>query len=227
MELSSDKEYPYYYYENETLRGYLRKLLEKVSIMIKDKREEDFDEIEIQLSGLMHLLVYFDIQIGLLYPLKVTIERLQQTQTDANETVIRSHVTFIDLICKQEFVVLIAFSLETILKLIAEKYKISLNDGSITKKYCRVMQYFDVEIGERDAWLDIFYWTRNTLHNGGKVTMEGHRKYKGNDFDFNVGEIMKHAEWAYFTYFVSDMLDIIQDILKSPKFTKVQNSMNN
>ena len=221
--MSSGKEYPHYYHENETLRSHLKKLLEKVSTMIKDKHEEDFDEIEIQLSGLMHLLVYFEIQIGLLYPLKTTIERLEQTQTNPDKAIIRNHVTYIDIACKQSFVVLTAFSLETILKLIIEKYKISTNDNdSISKKYCKVMQYFDLEIGERDALLDIFYWTRNTLHHGGKVTIEGHRKYKGNDFDFKIGEMMKHAEWDYFTYFVNDILNIIQEILKSPKFTKVQ-----
>ena len=189
--------------------------------MIKDKREEDFDQIEIQLSGLMHLLVYFNIQIGLLYPLKNTIEYLKQSQSNANESIIRNHVTFIDMICKQEFVVLIAFSLETTMKLIAEKYGISLNRReSISKQYCTIMQYFDVKVGERDALLDIFHWTRNTLHSGGKVTMEGYRKYKGGDFYFKIGDTMKHAEWEYFTYFVSDILDIIQEILKSPKFTK-------
>lgn len=220
-------EYPYYYYENTTLQRYLNELLQKVSVMIKDKREDDFDDIEIQLSGLMHLLAYFLIQIGLLYPLKATIERLIQSQPNADEAVIRSHVTFIDMTCKQSFVVLTAFSLETILKLIADKYQIPFNDGdSVSKRYCAVMRYFDVEIGERDALLDIFYWTRNTLHYGGKVTKEGSRKYKGGNFDFIVGETMKHAEWEYFTYFVSDIINIVQEIFKSSKFTHVQDSKN-
>lgn len=220
--MSNDREFPYYYYENETLRGHLKVLLNKVSKMIEGKQEEDFDEIEIQLSGLMHLLVYFDIQVGLLYPLKSTIEHLKQSQPNADEAIIINHVTFIDLTCKQSFVVLTAFSLETILKFIADKYKITINDrDSISKQYCTVMQYFDVEIGERDALLDIFYWTRNTLHHGGKVTKAGQRKYKGGNFDFITGKIMKHAEWEYFTYFVNDIIDIIQEILKSQKFTKV------
>lgn len=189
----------------------------------REKQEENFDEIEIQLSGLMHLLAYFLIQIGLLYPLKDTIEHLKQSQPNSNESVIRSHVTFIDMTCKQSFVVLTAFSLETILKLIAERYGISFNDkDTISKKYCTVMKYFDVEIGEREALLDIFYWTRNTMHYGGKVSREGHRKYKGCDFDFIIGSTMKHAEWQYFTYFVSEIINIIQEIIKSPKFTKMK-----
>jgi hypothetical protein len=59
------------------------------------------------------------------------------------------------------------------------------------------------------------------LHSGGKVTKGGYRKYKGGNFDFIVGKTMKHAEWEYFTYFVSDIINIIQEILKSPKFTKI------
>lgn len=205
------------------MQGYLNGLLQKISVMIKDKREEDFGEIEIQLSGLMHLLMYFNIQIGLLYPLKNTIEYLKQSQSNVNEYIIRNHVTYIDMACKQSFVVLTAFSLETIMKLIVEKYAIPIIDNdSVSKKYCKMMKHFDVEIGERDALLDIFYWTRNTLHYGGKVTRENHQKYKGGEFNFEVGKTMKHAEWEYFTYFVSDILNIIQEILQSPKFTTVK-----
>lgn len=220
--MSNDIEYLRYYNDSKTLRDNLRKLLEKVSIMIKDKPEENFDEIDIQLSAVMHLLVYFDIQVGLLYPLKDTIERLKISHPRSNETIIRSHVMFIDMICKQEFVALIAFSLETTMKSIAKKYNIPLNDrDAISKKYRTIMQYFDVEIGERDALVDIFHWTRNTLHSGGEVTIDGHRKYKGHDFYFKIGEPMKHADWDYFTYFVNDMLNIIQEILKSPKFIQI------
>lgn len=187
----------------------------------KEKKEADFDEIEIQVSSLMHLLAYFEIQVGLLYPLKNTILHLKQSQPNADEDVISSHVTYLDLTCKQSFVVLTAFTFETLLTLIAEKYGISFLDKiSLTKKYGIVMQYFDVEMGEREALLDIFHWTRNTLHYGGKVTREGHLKYKGGNFDFIVGQQMKHADWDYFTYFVGDIIEIFREILKSQKFIK-------
>lgn len=217
-----DKEPPHYFHVNTTLMQNMNELLLKSSTMInKEKKEEDFDEIEIQISGLMHLLAYFQVQIGLLYPLKSTISHLKQSQPKADEGVIISHVTYIDLTCKKSFIVLTAFTFETILKFIAEKYGISFPDNtSLTKKYCIVMEYFDVRIGEREALLDIFHWTRNTLHYGGKVTRENHLKYKGGDFHFIPEQEMKHADWDYFTYFVSDIIDIFGEILKSPKFIK-------
>lgn len=221
--LSHSEESPHYVYENKTLQHNMNGLLEKASTMInKEKKEENFDEIEIQISGLLHLLAYFQIQIGLLYPLKDTILRLKQSQPNADVDVISSHVTYIDITCKKSFIVLTAFTFETILKFIAEKYGVSFPDKkiSLTKKYCVVMEYFGVEIGERAVLLDIFHWTRNTLHHGGKVTQENHLKYKGGEFHFIPDQEMKHADWDYFTYFVGDIIDIFRDILKSPKFTK-------
>ncbi len=114
--------------------------------------------MDLEISGLMHQMSYFSTLVQLLYPLERTFEMMKSNPTNPNDDeTIKAQVVAIDFNCRKSFLVLTAFSLETILKVIAEKHSICLNPrDSITKNYLDVMNYFEIDHGEYEDLLKFF-----------------------------------------------------------------------
>ena len=195
---------------------------EKLKKMIEHKEKLGFSDVDLEISSLMHQFTYFGTLIYLFYPLERTFEMINQINSNLNsEETTMVQVQAIDFCNRKSFVGLTLFSLETLLDVIAEKHKILFNSkDSITKKYLNVMDFFDIEHGEYKNLLNIFHYTRNSLHSGTKIKKEwGPLRYKGKEFSVKIGQkYVEHTTWNYFTYFTSEIIGIFEKIYQSPKF---------
>lgn len=213
------------YFDHMEVTKNILSLNKKLRRIIEHKEESGFSDIDLEISGLMHQMTYFSILVQMFYPLETTFERMRLNPTNPNnDDTIKSQVLMIDFANRKSFLVLTAFSLETLLKVIAKKYSIYLDPrDSITKNYLKVMDYFEIEHEEYEDLLKIFHYTRNTLHSGTHITKNsGPLRYKGKTFTFEIGQKnVEHTSWNYFTYFTSEIIEIFEKIYKSPKFNKI------
>jgi len=195
---------------------------EKLRKMIEYKEKLGFSDVDLEISSLMHQFTYFGTLVHSFYPLERTFEMIDQTNSNPNsEETTMVQVQAIDFCNRKSFVVLTSFSLETLLDVIAEKHKILFNSrDSIVNKYLKVMDFFDIELGEYENLLKIFHYTRNSLHSGTKIKKEwGPYTYKGKEFSVKFGQKhVEHTTWNYFTYFTSEIIGIFEKIYKSKKF---------
>lgn len=205
----------------EVVRNILS-LNQRLRKMIEHKEESGFSDIDLEISGLMHQMTYFSTLIQLLYPLERTFEMMKSNPTNPNdEETIKSQVIAIDFNTRKSFLVLAAFSLETLLYVIAEKHSIILNEqDAITQNYLKVMDFFEIEHDEYENLLKIFRYTRNSLHSGTKIKKSwGPFTYQGKIFSATVGQgYVEHTTWNYFTYFTHEIVGIFEKIYKSSKF---------
>ena len=195
---------------------------EKLRSMIEHKEKLGFSDVDKEISSMMHQFTYFGIIIHKFYPLERTFEMINQFNSNPNsEEIAMVQVQAIDFCNRKSFVALTSFSLETLLEVIAEKHEIHFNSNdNITSKYLQVMDFFDIEHEEYENLLNIFHYTRNTLHSGTKIKKEwGPFRYKGKEFSVKIGQkYVEHTTWNYFTYFTSEIIGIFEKIYQSPKF---------
>lgn len=210
------------YFDHKELFKNILNLNKKLRRIIEHKTEAEFSDIDLEISGLMHQMTYFSTLVQLFYPLETTYNRMRLNPTNPNsDEVIEKQVESIDFNCRKSFLVLTAFSFETLLGVIAKKYAISFDDcHSMTLKYLKVIDYFEIEREEYEDLLKIFHYTRNTLHSGTHVTKDSEPlQYKGKTFIFEIGQRnVEHTTWNYFTYFTSEIIEIFEKIYKSSKF---------
>jgi len=210
------------YFDHVAVHTNILLLHKKLRLMIIDKEESKFSDIDLEISAMMHQMSYFSILIQMFYPLEKTYEGMRNNSTNTNtDDVIKAQVLSIDFNNRKSFLVLTAFSLETLLHKIADKYSISLNKReSITCNYLTLMDYFEIEHDEYENLLNIFHYTRNSLHSGTIIKKEwGPLQYKEKIFGVKIGqEYVEHTTWDHFIYFTNEILDIFKKIYASPKF---------
>lgn len=197
-------------------------LNQRLRKMIEHKEKIGFSDIDLEISGMMHQLTYFSTLIQLFYPLETTFKRMKMNPTNPNDDeTIKSQVIAIDFNSRKSFLVLMAFSFETLLYAIAEKHGIELNHkDSIVTNYLKVIDYFEIDRDQYENLLKIFHYTRNSLHSGTKIKKAwGPFVYQGKEYSVTVGQgYVEHTTWNYFTYFAHEITGIFEKIYKSPKF---------
>ena len=149
---------------------------------------------------------------------KNNYDRLKAVNPNLDEKKANTLIQIIDLNAKSSFVSMCGFQLEAILKQIAKAHDIKMNGSSMRSKFQSVLKYFEISSEDKLNLIDVFYWTRNTLHNRGIVDRPDETSYKGHTYEFEVGKEMKHATWDYFTYFVSEIIGLFEEILNSKKY---------
>lgn len=195
-----------------------QKLINRNFSLLKNKKEDELNQVDLYINFFNHHLVVHQMQINIFYPLQQNYVRLKTFNPNLDEKKLNVFIQIIDINSKSSFVSMCGFQLETILKQIAKQHDIQMNKSSMRTKFQSVLEYFEISSEDKLNLIDVFYWTRNTLHNGGIVDTPGERSYKGFTFKFEVGETMKHATWDYFTYFVSEIIGLFEEILNSEKY---------
>ena len=195
----------------------LEELTARCSSLISSKDEADFDNVDTWISSFTHHLAVHTVQNGIFYPLKDNYTKFKDAHPQEDEAVIKSFIKILDRNAKSSFIAMCGFQIETILKAIAQKHNIEL-EGSTRVRFDSVLTHFAVSSEDKLNLIDIFYWTRNTLHNGGLVDKSGTRSYRGHIFMFEVGKYMKHTTWDYYTFFVSEIIGLFEEILHSKKY---------
>ncbi len=102
-----------------------------------------------------------------------------------------------------------------------------MNNQTMRTRFESVLQYFEIPMEDKLDLIDIFYWTRNTLHNGARVDRSGDRSYDGFTYVFEIGKPLKHVHWRYLTYFVSEIIEIFEQILSAKKYIEVFEKKHN
>ena len=214
----SDGSVDNYVHDKTGLIDNLQKLMAKCISLINNKTEGDFDEVDTWISSFAHHLAVHTVQNGVFYPLADNYVRFKAAQPQANEAIIGSFIKILDRNAKSCFIAMCGFQIETILKKIAQKHNIELK-YPMRAKFDSVLTYFAVS-GKEDKLnlVDIFYWTRNTLHNGGLADRSVQRSYKRHLFVFKAGEDMQHGTWDYLTYFVNEIIGLFEEILHTEKY---------
>jgi len=154
----------------------------------------------------------------MVYPLREIYDILKSKNPNLDEKKAEVLIQIVDLNAKSSFVSMYGFQVETILKQIANVYNIDMNSRSMRTKFQNVLEYFETSSDDKLNLIDVFYWTRNTLHNGGIVDRRGETSYKGHTYKFEIGKEIEHATWDYFTYFGSEIIGLFEDILNSKKY---------
>lgn len=193
-------------------------LINRNFALLKNKTEDELNQVDLYINFFNHHLVVHQMQINIFYPLQQNYVRLKTVNPALDEKKVNAFIQIIDLNAKSSFVLMCGFQLETILKQIANAHDIKMNESSMRTKFQSVLEYFELVSEDKLNLIDIFYWTRNTLHNGSVVDRNGERSYNGFTFKFEVGESLKHATWDYFTYFVSEIIGIFEEILNSKNY---------
>src|SRR5579863_3173241 len=113
------------YFDHEVAKN-ISSLHKKLRAIIEHRVKSGFSDTDLEISSLMHQMTYFLILIQLFYPLEKIYEMLKRNPTNPNnDDVIKSQVSAIDFNNRKSFLVLTAFSFETLLKVIAKKHSIS------------------------------------------------------------------------------------------------------
>ena len=206
------------YFDKKTgLMNNLEKLIDKCASLISNKNEADFDEVDDLISSFTHHLMVHTIQNGIIYPLSKSYKSAKDVQPKTNDKVIRSFIKTLDLNARSSFIAMCGFQIETILKKIAQKHNIVLKN-SMHDRFNDVLTHFAIPIEDKLNLIDIFYWTRNTLHNGGLVDRAGRKFYDGYTYVFEKNKVMAYATWDHLTYFVCEIIGLFKEILNSEKY---------
>ena len=212
----------YSYVDHKEIIKNIINLTNKLGEIIKHKSKSGFSDIDLEISGLMHQMFSFSYIVQILYPLEKTYNNIKLNPTNPNnDETVKAQVETMDLTCRKSFLVLTAFTFETILELIIKKHSIPLDKyTSMNQKFMSVIDWFDIDQEEYRNLIKIFYYTRNTLHSGTRITRESDSiKYKGKIFTFKINQAnMEYTSWNYFTYFTLQIITIFEKIYKSPKF---------
>ena len=207
-----------YVFDSTNLWTNFQLLITRNFALLKNKTGDELNQVDLYINFFNHHLVVHQMQINIFYPLNQNYARLKATNPKLDEDKAKAFIQIIDLNAKSSFVTMCGFQLETILKEIAKAHDIKLNDKSMRTKFQSVLEYFEIVSDDRLNLIDIFYWTRNTLHNGSVVSIPSERSYMGHSYKFEIGAGLKHATWDYFTYFVGEIIGIFEEILNSKKY---------
>lgn len=212
-------------YDND---GKIRIIAELANLIINISsivpNHSDKNPVKLELSGLMHDILYHKELVTIFYPLDDHIEKCINN-SKMNKQAAINFVTHIDRNIRKSFVTFTLFSLETILKIIAKHHGVKIPRNNIICKYKIVMKYFDVYSEDNENLVKILHYTRNTLHNGDRVDLEAHIPYKGKIFHFVPKEKQKKDQklestyWFNLTYFFLQLLDIFSQITMSKKYS--------
>ena len=215
----NDIQYPS---KDEMLKN-MQKLYDKLSRMIPKPPSASLNKMELEISGLMHEIQFFIAMIDIVYPLERAYDGLVSNPNNENSPqVIEVFVELMDLNLRKAFLLITQFNLETLLSVIVEEHNIDITqEGSLTDKYVKVLTYFDIDHKEYKKLLDIYHRTRNTLHDGGKITREWRIEYGGKIFEIKKGGKICFANWRYFTWFTSEVLTIYEKIINSKKYKMI------
>lgn len=182
------------------------------------KNEKELSEVDLCINSFhLHLMVH-EIHIHDFYPLKDTYNYLKSGISNLDEKQVNALTQIIDLNAKSSFISMCGFQIETILKKIAKPHNICIDNGSMRTKFQCVLKFFEIPSKDNLDLIDIFYWTRNTLHNGGIVDKQGEILYQTHTYKFEKNKEMEHATWDYYTYFVCKIIGIFEEILNSKKY---------
>ena len=214
-----------YVYNSDKLVRNLQMLIERNSGSLKNKKESEFSNVDLYINHFSHHLTVHLFKIKKFYPLIINQEELESTFSSLSISIMEPLIETIDLDSKSSFITLCCFQFETILKKISEAHKIKLENKSMRIKFENVLKYFDIPLDDKLDLIDVFYWTRNTLHDGGKVNKSGTRTYAGQKYVFEIDKPLLHTHWRNFIYFASEILGIFEQILNSEKY--VENPKNN
>ena len=143
--------YPYDNDGKERILINLANLILKISPMILNKPAKT--SVELELSGLMHDIRYHMDLVTIFHPLDEYRKKCI-ANFNLNEEAAQVFVSSADTNIRKSFITLTLFSLETILKIIAEYHKISIPESDIIKKYKLVMKYFDIYSKIPKLWKD-------------------------------------------------------------------------
>lgn len=207
-----------YVLDSTNLVTNFQRLINRNFSLLKNKKEDELNQVDLYINFFSHHLMVHQMHINVFYPLKNNYDRLKAVNPNLDEKKANTFIQIIDLNAKSSFVSMCGFQLEAILKQIAKTHDIKMNEGSMRSKFQSVLKYFEISSEDKLNLIDVFYWTRNTLHNGGIVDRPDETSYKGHTYEFEVSKGIKHATWDYFTYFVSEIIGLFEEILNSKKY---------
>lgn len=206
-----------YVLDSTNLVTNFQRLIKRNFSLLKNK-EEELNQVDLYINFFSHHLTVHQIHINIFYPLKNNYENLKTVNPNLDEKKANALIQIIDLNAKSSFVSMCGFQLENILKQIAKAHDIKMNNNNMRTKFQSVLEYFEISSEDKLNLIDVFYWTRNTLHDGSIVDRPNETSYQGHIYRFEVGKGIEHATWDYFTYFVNEIIGLIEEILNSKKY---------
>ena len=207
-----------YVFNSEYLINNFKELINRCGSLLEGKDEKDFNEVDLWINSFTHHLAVHQLHVDTFYPLAKSRGMFEMMQPQLDQNIMNSFIDILDRNAKSCFVTMCGFQVETILKWIAQIHNIKLNGRSMRNKFKNVLDYFEIVNDDKLNLIDIFYWTRNTLHNGGSVTRSATRSYKRHIFVFKTGNTITHATWDYLTYFVNEIIELLEEILRAKKY---------
>lgn len=210
-----------YVHDSTELVINFQKLITKNFSLLKDKKGKELSDVDLYINFFNHHLVVQQMKINIFYPLNNNYVRLKTINPTLDDSKAKTFINVIDLEAKSSFVSMCGFHIETILKKIAKTHNIIMNNQSMRTKFQSVLEYFEIPLNDNLDLIDVFYWTRNTLHNGGRVDKNGKCTYENYTYVFEINKPMYHARWNYLTYFVNKIIGIFEQILDSEKYVAV------
>jgi len=210
-----------YVYDNTELVTNFQKLITKNFSLLKDKKGKELSDVDLYINFFNHHLIVHQMKINIFYPLHVNYVRLKAINPTLDESKAKTFINVIDLEAKSSFVTMCGFQIETILKKIVKTHNIEMNNQSMRTRFQSVLEYFEIPLDDKLDLIDVYYWTRNTLHNGGRVDKIGKCVYGDFTYVFEINKPLNHTRWNHLTYFVSEIIGIFEQILNSEKYVEV------
>lgn len=205
------------YYDDKTmLVKNFKNLITRNFSLIKNK--EKLNEVDVCINSFHFHLMVHEIHIHVFYPLKDTENKLESNIPNLDEKKAKALTLIIDLNAKSSFISMCGFKIETILKKIAKTHNICMKDSNIKTRFQCVLEFFEIPSKDKLDLIDILYWTRNTLHNGGIVNKQSEILYQNHTYKFEINKVIEHATWDCFIYFVSETIGLFEEILNSKKY---------
>ncbi|MDA8000483.1 MAG: hypothetical protein MPL62_04195 [Alphaproteobacteria bacterium] len=133
------------------------------------------------------------------------------TDPDIQETMMEG----VDMSTRAWFVTMCGFGFEKIIVEIAKRNDIKHDRLNIKPKFKGVLDKFKLTSDERLNLVDIFYHTRNTLHDGGVVSSDETFKYRGRKFEFTSNGVMRHADWGSLIFLAEEIIRMLDAIIES------------
>ena len=148
------------------------------------------------------------------YPLCQIRDRIQSECGIVDHDTQESMIEGVDMNTRAWFVTMCGFGFEKIIVEISKRNGIKYDRLNIKPKFKGVLDKFKLPYDENLNLVDIFYYTRNTLHNGGVVSSDVTLEYKGRKFEFTSNEVMKHAGWGSLIFLAREIIRLLDTIIE-------------